>query len=243
MHRLSTLLLIVVAWPLSAQHVRDFPAISTSGSAEIKVTPDIIEIAVGIETIGDDLVKAKGDNDAATARVLAAAKARIVDPAKIQTDYLSIDPEDMWESSRRVRKYAVRRSIAIEMNDLAGFEPLISALIEAGANHVHSVHFKTSQLRKYRDEARRLATKAAHEKAKLLAESLGRTVGKVHSIQEGYDNWWSSYSSWWGSRWPSGSQNTMQVANSGTAPAASEGSLAPGRISVTASVNVTFLLE
>lgn len=237
-----SLLALLVAIPLTAQ-VRDFPSIATSGSAEIKVVPDVIEIAVGVETIGVDLAKTKADNDAAVVKVIAAAKDHRIEPAKIQTDFLSVEPNYDVHDARRVTTYTVRKSIAIESNDVAGFEALLSAVLAAGANHVHSVQFKTSELRKHRDEARRLAIKAAQEKAKLLAEGLGRRVGKVHTIAEGNDYWWSSYGSWWGSRWGSAMQNTSQAANAPSGGASDGSTLAPGRISVTASVSVTFELE
>ena len=240
MTRLS-IMLFLIAFPLSAQQ-RDFPSITASGSAEIKVVPDIIEIAVGVETVNAELAKAKADNDAAVAKVIATAKERKIDAGKIKTDYIALEPNYAYEDRRRVVTYTARKSIVIESSDLAGFESLITALVEAGANHVHGVQFKTSELRKHRDEARRLAIKAAQEKAKLLAEGLGRSVGNAHSISEGYDYWGSSYGSWWGGRWSAGSQNVVQVANA-AARGDADGSLAPGRISVTASVSVTFLLE
>jgi uncharacterized protein YggE len=39
-------------------------------------------------------------------------------------------------------------------------------------------------LRKYRDQARDLAVKAAREKAQALARALGQDVGKAYSIEE-----------------------------------------------------------
>lgn len=240
MTRLS-LVLLLVALPLSAQQLPNTPTISTTGSAEIKVVPDIIEIAAGVETVHTSLAKAKIDNDAAVAKVMAVAKERGIDPAKIQTDFIDISPSYSNESPR-VPTYTVRKSIVIESNDLAGFEALLSAIINAGANHVHSVQFRTSDMRKHRDDARRMAIKAAQEKAKLIAEGFGRTVGKAYVIAEGHDGWSGSYGSWWGSRYAS-SANTFNIASSSGAATPVESTLAPGRISVTASVNVTFLLE
>jgi len=39
-------------------------------------------------------------------------------------------------------------------------------------------------LRKYLDQARELAVKAAHEKAQALAAALGQEIGKAHAIEE-----------------------------------------------------------
>jgi uncharacterized protein YggE len=108
-----------------------------------------------------------------------------------------------------------------------------------------SIRFLTTRLREHRDEARKLAVRAALEKARLLAEGLGARVGKARSITEATDWWGSSYSSWWG-RWSAASQNVSVNSNAFAVagPSSSdETSLAPGRISVTARVEVTFDLE
>lgn len=227
----------------SAQYfgaVNQTPTVSTSGSAEIRVVPDRIEIAVGVETLNPSLAQAKAANDAAIARVVATAKKHQIDAGKIQTDYLNIEPN--YDSNHQTNpvSYTVRRSVVIMSEDIGGFESLLSALIEAGANHVHGIRFMTSKLREHRDKARTMATQAALEKARLLAQSLGRKVGKARSVTENGD-WGSSYGSWWG-RYGSMSQNVSQNASSASGETP-DGPLSAGRISVTASVSVTFDLE
>ena len=51
---------------------------------------------------------------------------------------------------------------------------------------MQAVRLRTSQLRKYRDEARAKAIRAAKEKAVALAGELGVKIGRPHSISEGY---------------------------------------------------------
>jgi uncharacterized protein len=215
--------------------------ISTSGSAEIKVVPDQVEIAVGVQSVHSDLTTAKALNDQAMARMMDIARRHGIAGDQLKTDFISVEPE--YEGTRRVTpvRYHVQRSLVIVSKDISRFEELLTALVGAGANHVHSVRFMTSKLREHRDEARRMAARAALEKARLLAESLGSRVGKVRTISEASDSWSSGYASWWG-RLAGASQNVSQnaFAVAGSTPA--DGSLA-GRISVTASVSVTFELE
>ena len=109
-------------------------------------------------------------------------------------------------------------------------------------NYVHGVQFRTTELRKYRDEARALAIKAAREKAIALTEELGQQVGEPHSIHEDRSEWWSWYGAWWGSRWGGGAaQNVIQ--NAGGGSFSTEGGMAPGQISVSARVTVSFEFE
>jgi hypothetical protein len=71
---------------------------------------------------------------------------------------------------------------------------------------------------------------------------LGQQVGEPHLIQEVQSGWSSGYNAWWGSRWGAGmAQNVIQEI-SGDA-LGTDGSLAPGQISVNARVSVAFELQ
>ena len=115
-------------------------------------------------------------------------------------------------------------------------------MLTAGANYVHGIDFRTTELRKHRDAARALALVAAREKAEAMAATLNVPLGAPQNIQEGYSGWWSPYTSWWGQR--SGgmmTQNSVQYSDG--RGAASEDALSPGQISVSANVSVTFELR
>jgi uncharacterized protein len=223
------------------------PSVSTSGNAEILVEPDQVEFTIGVEIVHGTLSVAKELNDAAVAKTIAVAKRNGVEPSAIQTDYISIDP-NYYDTDGRSRvtpvNYVVRRSIVIVSKDIAGFERLLTQLVEAGVNHVNGIRFLTTTLRAHRDEARRLATQAALEKARLLAQSLGRDVGKVLQISEDTDWWSSSYSSWYG-RWGAGTSANVSQNASPAAGSTSSGDspLAPGRIAIKANVNCVFALD
>jgi uncharacterized protein YggE len=121
------------------------------------------------------------------------------------------------------------------------FDALLSGMLETGVNYVHGVDFRTSELRKHKDEARALALKAAQEKALAMAGELDQEIGEPISIREEYSNWWSGYSSWWGYGGSSQMQNVVQNTQ-GTQPD-SENAVALGLISVSAAVSVEFRLK
>ena len=100
-------------------------------------------------------------------------------------------------------------------------------------------------MRKYRDQARTLAVKAAREKADLLAKELEVKVGPAHTVSEYSGGWWSGYSSWWGSGYygAGGYQNVAQNAVSNSSSSDLEGTVALGQIRVNAAVSVSFELE
>jgi len=208
--------------------------VSVSGDAEIKVIPNQVLISVGVETRDRNLAVARMQNDSVVRSVLDAIARFQIDATDVQTDFIQVNIRYQSSAETVVDHYAVEKSIAITLKDVSKFEGLLSAVLEAGANHIYNVEFMTTDLRKYRDQARALAAKAAIEKANDLAAAAGlKVVGKPMNV--------SSYSygggSWYGRLHMMGNANVAQnVYQTGD-----RGAL--GKISVTASVSMNFRIE
>jgi uncharacterized protein YggE len=220
---------------------QDSQTISVSGDAEIKVVPDQVLISLGVETRAPTMAAARQENDRTVRAVLAAIRAGGVAPADIQTDFINVSLHYNDRAETLVDYYSVDKSIAVTLRDISFFESLLSAVLDAGANHIYGVEFMTTQLRSHRDEARKLAIKAAMEKANDLAAAAGLKVSQkplgIASYSFGGGSWYGR----WGGRamYQNVSQNVYQTGG-GAAP---EGTVALGKISVTASVTMTFRLE
>ena len=219
--------------------------ITVTGDAEVRVVPDEVMLTFGVETWDKHLTVAKQQNDECVKRILALAKKYGIESEKVQTDHISIEPryKDGYQRSNFIG-YFVRKTVVLTLKDISKFEGLFSSALEAGANYVHGVEFRTTKLRKYRDQARALAIKAAKEKAKDLAKELGQRIGKPQSISEEHSGWWYWYNGWWGTRWERGggmAQNVVQ--NISESSVENEGGIALGQISVTARVKVSFMLK
>jgi uncharacterized protein len=235
------------AWAAEKAMTENPRTISVSGDAEIKVAPDEVTISLGVESFDKDLSKSKKENDERIKRIISAAKSAGIEDKRISTEQLSIEPRyssgGSYSGSGKpvIEGYVVRRSVQVVLRDITRFDPVLSATIEAGANIVHGVQFTTTELRKYRDQAREMAMKAALEKATALARTMGMKPGKPRAISEGGGGWWSGYGAWgFGGRSMSFAQNVSQNVGGG---APSEGTLAPGQISVSANVSIVFDLE
>ena len=216
--------------------------ISTSGEADVKVVPDEVTLTLGVETSDKDLETAKSQNDARVKKILAAARDAGVDPRHMKTDYLNLEPRYESRNNERIfLGYWVRKTLTITLKDVSKFEDVLGRSLAAGANYIHGVEFRTTELRKHRDRARSLAIQAAREKAVALAGELGQKIGRPQAIQEGGSGWYSGYGSWWGSHGNYGSQNVVQ--NAGGSSSSEDGPLALGQVSVRASVSVTFELQ
>lgn len=216
--------------------------ITVTGASQVMVIPDEVLLTIGVETSDKELTKARQANDEIVQRVLAIAEEMKIDSKYVQMDYISIEPryQDSYTEKHFVG-FFVRKTIVITLRDLTKFEELFSRLLESGVNYVHGVDFRTTELRKYRDQARALAIQAAREKAVALASELDQEVGEPVLIQENSDYWWSGYSSWWGASGSGMYQNVIQ--NSGQPSADAEGTLVPGQIAVTANLSVEFALK
>jgi hypothetical protein len=217
--------------------------ISVSGSADVKVVPDEVIIALGVETSDLDLITAKNKNDERMKRVIQVAIDNGIESKYIQTDYLNIEPRyrDSYDQQSFLG-YWVRKSLVVTMKDISKFETVLTSVLQAGANYIHGVEFRTTELRKHRDTARSLAIRAAREKADALAAELGMKVVRATSIGEGSSGWFFPYGGWWGGYRGGQAQNVVQ--NTGGAPSSDDNStLALGQISVSATVSVTFTLE
>ena len=248
-HVMKTYLVIAIAlafFPLTqtfSQTPAQPPLISVSGSAEVKVAPDEIDIRVGVETRHENLEDAKRQNDERISKALAFLKNNGVKEKDIQTDYINIEPAYDFNTSRtKAVVYIVRKSIEVKLTKIDTFEGLLTGLLTNGVNNVHGIDFRTSQLRKHRDTARAMAIRAAREKADALASELGVKRGKVYRIDANdFSSHWSSSSNWGGRYGGAMAQNAVQ--NIGGTSETGDGTLSIGQISVSASVNVSFLIE
>ncbi len=235
---------VLTASPAFAQQPQEPPVISVSGSAEVKVAPDEVYLRVGVETRHASLDEAKKQNDERVSKVIKFLKTSEIESKHVQTDFISIEPSyDSDVSLVKPVAYIVRRSVEVKLTDPKRFADVLSGMLTNGITNVHGIEFRTSQLRKHRDTARAMAIRAAREKADALAEELGVKRGKVHSVNANdWGGWFSSSGGYWGRGYGGGMmQNAVQ--DSGGPAETDDSTLSAGQISVSATVNVSFVIE
>src|SRR5882757_5922366 len=231
-----------------AQFVRDSHAIEVSGDAEVRVVPDEVTVFFGVENRNKDISSAVTQNNASVKQLISAIRGAGVEPGDIQTDYFHVDIAYVQNQPSVIDYYVVTKQIQVVLKKVAKFEDLLNSGLRAGANHIDGIEFRTTELRKYRDEARSLAAKAAVEKAKGLADAAGLRVGKPLSLSSySYGGgssyiFWNGYGSAYGYRNTAMSQNVVQNV-AGKNDGNSQGTISLGKISVTASVSMTFQIQ
>lgn len=227
--------------------------ISVTGSADVMVVADEAVFTLAVETTNMDIMKAKSENDVSIKKIKTMAQELKIEAKYVVTDYISVNPKYTYtnDGENIFKGYIIHRGLVITLKDLSKFDELFTRILDSGANYIQNVQFKTTELRKYKDEARALAIKAAKEKAVALAKELGQTIGKANMIQEIQEDTYSYYSplsssSYAGTNWLS---NVSAASNSiVNVPGASSQNInsdefSPGQIKVSARISVTFDLN
>ncbi len=241
---MRTLLAIVLAAVLTssaafAQEQFQKPSVSTTGAAVVYVQPDEAVVSFGVETYDPSLDKSKQQNDEKSAALVKAVLALGIEEKHLSTDRMEVELRyaDRGKPVAGIEGYFARRWYSVHLKDVKLLEKLIDTVLKSGANRLSGIEFRTSELRKHRDQARKMAIRAAKEKAELLAAELGASVGGPRTINESGSYGYSGGRNW---NFNSYAQNAAQVMPGG----GDGGETTPlGQIAVSATVAVTFDLK
>jgi uncharacterized protein YggE len=236
MRNLLFALAVIAVFSLRAAAADDKPEprlITVTGEAEVKVAPDEVVFAVTVQMFNKELRLAKAQTDDRLKKVLELTRRYNINARDVQTDYIKLEPRYRDNDETRLfLGYSVRKDLVFTLRDVSQAEALLSELMESGISKINSIRFQTSQLRKYRDQARSMAIKAAQEKATALTAEIGQKIGKAYSIEEEAPPRPNPYANI--------SQNVSTEADSA---AASDGTLSLGVIAINARVTVKFELN
>lgn len=212
----------------AAENVR---FIAVNGDADVSVVPDRITLSFGVNSEGKDLEATKRDNDTKVKQVLISLKKNGVDEKEIQTAQMIINQKFDYRNEQKFLGYSITRRITVILKDIKIYDKVVTEIVSAGTNNMYGTELGVTDRRKYSDEARALALKAAEEKAAAMAAVLNCRLGKVMEIQE--------ISTPWEGRFYGASNVLAESRGAG----AGEETLSPGEIKIRASVTVKFALK
>jgi uncharacterized protein YggE len=158
--------------------------VKTVGTAELKVTPDQAVIQLGVEHQSATAKIAKVAVANASRKILAAIRELNIEEKDVQTAYLYLQPMIDYRKGLRITNFTAEQSLTVTVRDLSKLDAVMDAVLAAGANRIEGIEYRSSDLRKYKDQARDEAARAAREKAEALAKALGDQIGKTFSIEE-----------------------------------------------------------
>lgn len=206
--------------------------ISTSGEAIVYVAPDEAIVTLGVQTTSSELDAAKEANDEASQRLVKAIKALGIEDKHLSTDHVNVELR-YRNDGREISAYHVTRMYMVTLKDIKKLETLVDAGLKNGANVLQGVDFRSTALRKHRDEARALAVRAAREKAIALARELDCEIGSPRTINESGGSWYPRFG-----RDFNFAQNAIQDMGGGSGEGGETMPL--GQIAIRANVSVTF---
>ncbi len=232
----AALVILSAAAAAAAQERPEPPHVTVAGEAEMNVSPDEVRFDVTLQSFNKELKLAKAETDGRLKGLVAVARKHGVAESDTQTDYVRVEPR--FKSNNDTKAflgYWVRKDLVFTLRDVSHAEALLSEVLDYGVWRVNSITFSTSQMRRYRDEARALAMKAAQEKAAALAGAVGQRIGKALAIEEEVPGQTPGYAA-------NMTANTVRFQR-GDDASDSEGTFELGLIKVSARVTVKFALE
>jgi uncharacterized protein YggE len=229
MKKIALLVLVFVAALANAQvQPNQQPQINVSGEGKIIVTPDQADIIVGVTNTGAEAADVKKANDAAIDAVIKFLKAQKLPQGDYQTQRVSLNRG--YDYNKKKNNFTASQTIVIHLKDLSKYDALMMGLTDAGVNTINGVSFKTSKQEQYESEARVKAVADANKKAADYTTALGQKLGKALLVTDNTQTYYPPVMH-------------MAMMDKSMAAEAPKETLAVGEITITANVNISYLLN
>jgi len=160
--------------------------ITVTGEGVVAATPDMATISLGVQHVADTPEIAMMQTAQASQAVVSRLKMMGIAEADLQTSNLSLHQVENYDRNNqpRIEGYRASNSLRVQVRDLDQLGPVLTAVLQDGANNFGGLSFGLSEPRPVQDAARQAAVKDALAKAALYAEAAGVELGNVVSISE-----------------------------------------------------------
>jgi hypothetical protein len=213
--------------------------ITVIGKAELEVPPDHLVAWMSVATVHNDPATAMSRNEDKIRAILGLLRDLEIDSKDVSTGYLRLEERfDRGRQGEQVFKgFEAETTIQVAVRDLGLHERLIKGSLDLGMNRIWGVSFRSTEIVEKHRRARRLAIRAAREKAEYLAKELGHDVGAALTVTEKRVNE--------NPRWAANtaSNTFIDSAPGDLSPDIGSSTLMPEMITVTEEVEVVFRLE
>lgn len=175
----------------SGQSAAQRNSITVVGSGQVVGQPDQATIRLGHVARDSSVSTAIETSNEVLRQIREAIQEQGVAAEDIQTTNFSIFTEETRppqsatsESPSGDRVYRVENTLTVTVRDIDQVGAVIEAALNSGANNVHGLQFGLSSRDELAAEARTAAVQDARERAQLLAEELGLSLGEVLEVSE-----------------------------------------------------------
>lgn len=200
--------------------------ITVNSRESVRVVPDMAEIVIGVTSQDPDAKVCQEQNTEAVNALIETLKSMAIAETSIQTSNYQLSTQNDWNNNGEIIGYEMRAELTVRDIALERVGDILAAAVAAGANEISSVSYLSSQYDAGYQEALQLAVEKARQKAQVLAEAGGCTLGAVAEITEYTDDQAARY------------QNSSASVMRGGMGAAAD--MMPGEISIEANISVAF---
>lgn len=200
--------------------------------------PDIAQFSFDVITQGGtDIATTQQDNTKKMNAVLEYVNGQGIDKKDVKTTAYNIQPR--YTQSRCVEGvcpppqivgYTVSQSAQVKIRDFSKISGLLQAVVDNGANSVSQLNFTIDDPTELENEARAEAIQKAKDKAQLIAQEGGFSVGRILEINENF--------------YPVYAQPRMEMAvssyDTGIGGAVPAPSIEPGSQDITVQINIRY---
>jgi len=186
---LTLFMLFVCFQPSLAGPLPDAPHIVVNGECEVRTTPDILFLSLGISETGFEVAGARDSVERRSRKLIHILKEIGIAQQDITAAQLQITPHYNWNNSAQI--YAgteVYRIVEVTLRDLSRYDDLIRSIVDARVARIQSTSLSSSEEKKLREEALRGAINDGMEKARIMVAHLPEQLGPVYSISPGSTN-------------------------------------------------------
>lgn len=182
--RLFFISLCLLSVSVGAKSLPEGPHLLTTGFAEVRVEPNMAVIEVNAEAINPDGLKAKQALDHRVEQFIVAANKLGLVNTQIVAQTLYTQPEYEYPEKGKpvLVGYKASRQLTLSLTELDKLSQLLDLVLQHQLQQVNSVRFMLQDNAAIAMQARKLAINDAKEKAAMLAQSFGATLGTVYQI-------------------------------------------------------------
>jgi len=186
-----------------------YRSFSVSGEGKVVAVPDIAEFSFSVITQGGkDLGALQKDNTTKVNKIIEFIKLNGVEAKDTKTQNYSVEPRytsyicrpmimvpdpavaypvDRACTPPDIVGYTISQSVSVKIRDFTKTGELLSGAVSNGANSVSQLFFTIDDPTTLKNQARAEAIKKAQEQAKAMAKAAGFKLGRLLSIDEGYN--------------------------------------------------------
>ncbi len=161
------------------------PHLVTSGAASVDTSADIAVLVIEINSIDNDVAKAKQKADARVAEYLTFLQQHAVAKQDINAASLRTQPEYEYQKSGAMSRkgYRATRQVHVTVRALTKLNQVLDSALQLGLNDIRTLELAVAEPAVYQEQVRLRAIADATQRAHSLAAGFGVKLGPLFSIR------------------------------------------------------------